>query len=175
MLIFLVWPGGVGKSTVWPKLAEKLWYNCIDLDTEFCDQVMNITEYIHAKWYTEYCYANSELFYKLLQRYTDKTVFILPSWFLVHDGLEELANKHLQTLKSAWKTVVLLPSEDKEYSTEIVVARQLQRWFWLIEEKERIKFLKRYDLYKNFGFPVVYAKNSDELLQWLTKFTAQMP
>jgi hypothetical protein len=83
----------------------------------------------------------------------------------VHDGLDVITDMHLHTLKMLWKTFVLLPSEDKEYSTEIVVTRQLQRWFWLIEEKERVKFLKRYDLYKNFGFPVIYGENSEMLFQ----------
>ncbi|MEX0555857.1 shikimate kinase [Klebsiella grimontii] len=40
--LFLIGPGGVGKSTVGALLAQAMNYRFIDLDSEFCEQLLNI-------------------------------------------------------------------------------------------------------------------------------------
>ncbi len=59
-------------------------------------------------------------------------------------------------------SVVLLPSESLEESTEIVVNRQLQRGFVLQEDRERVKFVKRYPLYKSFGDIQIFSCEGPE-------------
>ncbi|CAI1622383.1 shikimate kinase [Serratia quinivorans] len=39
--IFLIGPGGAGKSTVGKILSATPGYNLIDLDDEFCERIMN--------------------------------------------------------------------------------------------------------------------------------------
>jgi len=42
MKIFIIGPGGVGKSTCGPILASMLDCKFIDLDEEFCQRIVNI-------------------------------------------------------------------------------------------------------------------------------------
>lgn len=150
MFIFIIGPWGVGKSTSWKILAKLLTYNFIDLDNEFSNVIWNITTHIQEKWYEDYCNKNSDLFYKIVDNTEWNTIFVLSSGFLAHEGLNELTDKHKKSIQENWVSILLLPSKSKEESTTIVVKRQLSRGFGLHEEKERIKFIKRFEIYKKF-------------------------
>ena len=99
MKIFIIGPGGVGKSTCGEILANLLGYNFIDLDVEFCKRVENVGSYISSKGYKKYCLENSKLFYEILSQHLDNFVFSLSSGFLIHENMEELILRHKQTLK----------------------------------------------------------------------------
>lgn len=162
MKIFLIGPGGVGKSTSGKILAEKLGYKLIDLDMEFMNQVGHIGLFIESFGYEKYARKNSELFYLLLTNCNEDTVFILSSGFLVHKGLEELVSKHSKTIKTNGTSILLLPSKNKKEAVEIVVKRQIDRRIGLKEEDERRKIEERYDRYLKFGDIKVFSQNTPE-------------
>ena len=58
MIIFIIGPGGVGKTTSGEILAKLLSYKFIDLDQKFCEQIENIGTYINNEGYKKYCYKN---------------------------------------------------------------------------------------------------------------------
>mgnify|MGYP001307809638 CR=1 FL=1 len=157
MKIFIIGPGGVGKSTCGKILATLLDYNFIDLDTEFCDRIENIGVYINKYGYEKYCYANSKLFYEIIRCHSENFVFPLSSGFLVHEGMAELTAKHQQTIQKKGISILLLPSADITESTQIVVARQLTRGFGLNADKEKLKFQQRYKRYNNLGNIKIYS------------------
>jgi shikimate kinase len=162
MIIFIIGPGGVGKSTSGKILAEKLGYKLIDLDLEFLNQVGDIGSFIDSFGYTKYSYTNSELFYSLLNEGSKNTVFILSSGFLVHKGLEELVHKHAKTLQAKGTSILLLPSRNINETVEIVVKRQINRGIGLKEKNERVKIKERFSKYLNFGDIKIYSHDSPE-------------
>ena len=164
MKIFIIGPGGVGKSTVGKILAQKLGYYFIDLDGEFCEKIENVGVFINTRGYEEYCQRNSDLFLNILNQKKDNFVFALSSGFLVHDSFDQLTLKNQQTLEKAGITVLLLPSESLEESTEIVIKRQLKRGFGLKEDREREKFRKRFREYQQFGDIKIYSCKEPELI-----------
>jgi len=164
--VFLIGPGGVGKTTSGELLAQRLKYNFVDLDREFCDRIENISIHIKRYGYTSYCLKNSELFFGLLPQCSENTIFVLSSGFLVHEGMNQLTQKHHEALRNKGITVRLLPSASLEESTAIVVGRQLRRGFGLQEDSEREKFQKRYLLYREMGDVRVYsAGNPKEIAE----------
>jgi shikimate kinase len=161
MKIFIIGPGGVGKSTSGKLLAKKIGYELVDLDLEFMNRVGHIGSFIESFGYEQYAYKNSELFYSLVDNYTD-LVFVLSSGFLVHKGLKELVFKHSKTIKTNGTSVLLLPSKDINEAVEIVVKRQINRGFGLKEELERKKIEERYIEYSNFGDIKIYSHDTPE-------------
>jgi len=162
MKIFLIGPGGVGKSTCGKILAKELECRFIDLDLEFCEQIENIGTYIKSKGYRPYCYANSELFYKLLDDLPENYVFALSSGFLVHESFDELTGKHVRTLGEVGTSVLLLPSQSLEESTAIVVERQLKRGFGLERERETKKFERRFHEYQKHSDIKIFSIDEPE-------------
>jgi len=162
MRIFIIGPGGVGKSTSGKILTKKLGYELIDLDNEFMNRVEHIGTFIEKNGYEKYCYKNSELFYSLLENSDINTVFVLSSGFLVHEGLETLTQKHAKTLQENGVSILLLPSKNKKEAVEIIVKRQLQRGFGLNEDNERRKFKERFTKYSQFGDIKIYSHKESE-------------
>lgn len=162
MKIFLIGPGGVGKSTSGKILARKLGYRLVDLDHEFMNQVGHIGSFIESFGYQKYAYKNSELFYSLLADQNDDKLFILSSGFLVHKDLEELVSKHAKTLNTTGISILLLPSTDKNEAIKIVGKRQISRGIGLKEEQERRKIEDRYSKYLEFGDIKIFSKDRPE-------------
>ena len=164
MKIFIIGPGGVGKSTCGEILANLLGYNFIDLDVEFCKRVENVGSYISNKGYKKYCLENSKLFYKILSQHLENFVFSLSSGFLIHENMEELILRHKQTLKELGISVLLLPSESLDEGVEIVVKRQLSRGFDLKEDREKTKFIQRFPIYKKLGDIKIFSHEKPEII-----------
>ncbi len=164
MKIFLIGPGGVGKSTCGEILANLLGYNFIDLDVEFCKRVENVGSYINSYGYEKYCLENSKVFYDILSQPWENFVFALSSGFLIHENMDELTLKHKKTLKDIWISVLLLPSESLDESMEIVVKRQLSRGFSLQEDKEKTKFIQRFPKYIKMWDIKIFSKDNPELI-----------
>jgi len=164
MNIFIIGPGGVGKTTSGKILANLLGYKFIDLDQEFCNQIENIGSYINEKGYKNYCYRNSELFYKILENNKDNYVFILSSGFLVHENLGDLVAKHRRTLQENGLSVLLLPSKSIKESADIVIKRQLSREFGLKKNREREKFVNRFPKYLKLGDVQIFPHDKPEFI-----------
>lgn len=164
MKIFLIGPGGVGKTTCGEILAGLLGCDFIDLDMEFCKKFESIGLYIKKYGYENYCLDNSKLFYEILDKNTENFVFVLSSGFLVHEGLDELILKHRQTLSKIGISVLLLPATDLEKSARIVVRRQLQRGFGLQADREKIKFTSRFEKYKKMGDFQIFSDKEPKII-----------
>ena len=164
MRIFLIGPGGAGKSTRGKILAERIGYRFIDLDIEFCDKIENIGDYILTKGYKKYCFENSKLFYELLNKNTKDVIFSLSSGFLVHKNLDELTSRHKQTLKNSGTSILFLPSTSLNKSTKIILERQLSRGFGLKENREKIKFIRRFKLYKELGDIKIFSHEKPQVI-----------
>jgi len=162
MKIFLIGPGGVGKSTCGKILAHLLGYHFIDLDQEFCDRIENIGNYIDANGYEQYCLENSKLFYNIIGKQVENCIFSLSSGFLVHENMNYLTEKHKRSIKDLGISLLILPSESLDESTDIIVQRQLSRGFSLNEEKEKRKIMHRYPLYKKMGDIKIISADSPE-------------
>jgi len=164
MRIFIIGPGGVGKTTSGKILANLLSYKFIDLDEAFCNQIENVSSFISNKGYEKYCYDNSKLFFKILNDLKNDFVFVLSSGFLVHEGLGDLVTKHKQTLKENGISVLLLPSKSVDESTDIIVKRQLARGFGLREKRERKKFTQRFPEYLKLGDIQIFSYDKPEFI-----------
>jgi len=164
MRIFIIGPGGVGKSSSGKILSELISYEFIDLDQEFCNHIGIVGDFIGEFWYEKYCFENSKLFYDILGRGHKDFVFSLSSGFLVHKNLEILTEKHKKTLNDEWLTILLLPSKSIEDSTDIVVERQLWRWFGLNEKAERAKFIERYPIYEKLWDIQIFSHKKPEII-----------
>jgi shikimate kinase len=164
MKIFIIGPGGVGKSTCGEILANLLCHNFIDLDLEFSRCIENISTYISNKGYKKYCLENSKLFYEILSQHIENFVFSLSSGFLIHENMEKLILRHKQALKELGISVLLLPSESLDESTEIVVKRQLSRGFDLNEDREKAKFVQRFPIYKKLGDIKIFLHEKPEII-----------
>ena len=142
--LFLIGPGGVGKSTVGALLAQEMNYRF----SEFCEQLLNIRQYIQRNGYERYVRDNAALCSRLLaENPHEKRVVVLSSGFLATDVCPEIVAGNQQLVRQSGYSILLLPSEDIDIATRIVVARQLMRGFGLVREKEEMKFRQRFREY----------------------------
>lgn len=162
MNIYIIGPGGVGKTTSGKILAKLLNYRFIDLDEEFCEKIDNIGKYIISNGYKNYCYRNSFLFYDILNKIAENNVIVLSSGFLVHEGLDSLTQKHLDTINNSGLPVLLLPSKNIKTSAKIVVQRQVSRNFGLNAAKEKEKILQRFPRYLKYGEVKIFSHDHPE-------------
>jgi shikimate kinase len=163
MKIFLIGPGGVGKSTCGKILAKKLGYEFIDLDMEFMSQVGHIGSFIETFGYDKYVFANSDLFYSLLNKGHKNTVYVLSSGFLVHKDLDELVSKHAKAITTG-TSILLLPSRGIDETIDVVAKRQINRGFGLREDNERKKIKERYAKYLMFGDIKIFSQDKPEAI-----------
>lgn len=177
MRIFIVGPGGVGKTTVGKILSEKLDYEFVDIDQEFNKRIENIGKYIDTNGYESYCYKNSSLFKELLNEFPDKVVMPLSSGFLVHENLENLTILHKRLIKENGYSLLLLPHLDPKVSAEIVVDRQIARGFGDVTPEKRakglIKYIDRHNRYLETADQTLFSfeipdEISDRMLNILT-------
>jgi shikimate kinase len=128
----------------------------IDLDQEFLKKYGDIGKYIHEISYENYYQENSALFFELLGKYKEDTLFILSSGFFTYADVA-LCQKNISAIKKYGISIRLLSDKDKDKSTMIVVERQLKRGFGLEREKEIKKHKERFDIYKPHGDIKIYS------------------
>ncbi len=149
--IFLIGPGGAGKSTVGARLALKLGYGAKDLDDEFCLRHMNIRTFISSRGYESYLEENAKLLDTLLKETYANTVFILSSGFLATDIRADIVAANKKRVQQAGTSVLLMPSCNYQEALNIIVARQLKRGFGLQSKGEIKKFSQRFAPYMAQG------------------------
>jgi shikimate kinase len=149
--IFLIGPGGVGKTSAGRELAALLGYAFVDLDQAFCDQIAPIDAFLRAKGYERYIEANAALFDTLCRRHGDDVVMPLSSGFLATHIRPDLVERNRQAVRCSGVSVLLLPSLDAGEAAEIIVERQLQRGFGLQRHSEFEKFHARFPAYLGLG------------------------
>ncbi|MCK5475458.1 MAG: shikimate kinase [Candidatus Pacebacteria bacterium] len=164
MKIFLIGPGGVGKTTCGAILANLLGYNFIDLDREFNERIADTSDFIDAYGHKKYWLMNSKLFYEILSQYSGNFVFSLSAGFLDHKNMDELTLEHKRTLKELGISVLLLLSESLDKSMKIVVKRQLLRGFGLTRDREEVRFIQRFQKYKILGDIKIFSYDKPETI-----------
>lgn len=163
--IFLIGPGGAGKSTVGKLLSNRLNYIMVDLDDEFCERIVNIREYIKLHGYESYLEQNSMLLNKLLVEHANhNTLFVLSSGFLSTDIRQDIVENNRRVVSEQGFSVLLMPSQDYNEAMKCIVYRQLTRGFSLVRKKEEEKFGKRFSEYIELGDLKIFSMAKPELI-----------
>ncbi|SDQ29301.1 shikimate kinase [Pseudovibrio sp. Tun.PSC04-5.I4] len=149
--IFLIGPGGVGKTTTGPHLAALLSVPFVDLDDYFCTNVLNIRAFISKYGYEEYVRQNSRCFREIASNSKDEAVVTLSSGFLIIEEAAEVVTANREMVRRLGRTVLLIPSHDQEIAADEVARRQVERGFGLREENERRKFVERLPVYQKLA------------------------
>jgi shikimate kinase len=154
--LFMLGPGGVGKSTLGHELGLQLGWPLIDLDFEFCEQLGRIGPFIATHGYERYRAENLALAERLVATSAKPSVFVTSSGFLA--APEQSADRaSAQRIIATGYGVTLLPSLNVDTATEIVVARQLTRGFGLEPAPEELKFRERFQIYRGAGETLVVS------------------
>lgn len=154
--IFLIGPGGVGKSTLAAAMAPRLGRPLLDLDLEFCSRVGIIGPFIAAHGYHAYRQANLDLALELTQALAEPTVFVTASGFLAAEPQSDDCQR-ASALVATGYSIALLPTLDLVVATHIVVDRQMQRGFTLDRAGEIEKFRHRFHIYRDAGDMLVVS------------------
>lgn len=154
--IFLLGPGGVGKSTLGTELAHQSGWPLIDLDLEFCDRIAVIGPFIARHGYDAYRLENLRLATRLVATLTQPTLFVTSSGFLAAPSTSDDHRSALALVRSGYG-ITVLPSLDLDDATEIVVIRQLARGFGFDREDQTRKFQHRFGIYRDMGDMLVIS------------------
>jgi shikimate kinase len=149
-VLFLLGPGGAGKSTLGRALSELLGWSLIDLDLVFCEQIDILGPFIAQHGYERYRAENLALAARLLATAPRPSIFVTSSGFLVADPASG-DYQAAKALVASGYSITLLPSLDLDTATEIVVARQLTRGFGFTQSGEDAKFRTRFAIYRQEG------------------------
>lgn len=149
--IFIIGPGGVGKTTAGGELARLLGFPFLDLDQEFMARIGDIGGVIQDQGYLRYVELNAALFATLVEELSETAVVPLSSGFLARETPPGLLAANQARVRATGTSIRLLPCENLEAATRIVVARQLGRGIGLEPEREAAKFPRRFADYLDQG------------------------
>jgi shikimate kinase len=146
--IVLIGPGGAGKSTAGPLLAERLGIGFADLDRSFADRAGDISAYIDRFGYQAYARTNVEVCCALWSASTDARVIVLSSGFMTYppDIHPDYATLR-RDIEDSPTTFVLIPSLDVEICIAETVRRQLTRPFARSAANEAAVIRERFPIY----------------------------
>lgn len=146
--MFLVGPGGAGKTTVGTALAGRLGVRFVDLDAEFAARHGDISAYIDERGYAAYASANVDVFSTLASALEPHDVVALSSGFMTYaNDVHPDYPLWRQSIASNPATVVLLPSFELEVCVAETVRRQLARPFARSAEREEQVIRARFPAY----------------------------
>jgi shikimate kinase len=137
-VVHLVGPGGAGKSTVGPLLAEQLGVPFFDLDRLFDARFGDISGFIDSHGYQEYVRRNVDTYRALVARAPADGVVALSSGFMIYAADEVRGSR----------TAVLLPSLDRDRCVAETVRRQLTRPFARSRAREERVIRERFEIYR---------------------------
>jgi shikimate kinase len=127
-VVYLIGPGGAGKSTAGALLAGELGYSFIDLDKYFVAHSGDISTYLGSHTYSEYATRNFTNYRLAMEAISAPTVFVLSSGFMVYPT--EIDPGYSGTRDSVEinpLTFLLMPSFEFEDCVSMIVERQLSR------------------------------------------------
>ncbi len=161
--IFLIGPGGVGKSTVGDLLAGRWGWDLLDLDLIFCAELGTIGPYIAERGYEAYRMANLGLAESLVSDRNQPAILVTSSGFLAAPEGSGDRRRSLALLRTGY-SITLLPSLDIDIATAIVVERQVNRPFGLTAKSEAEKFRARFAIYRDAGDMLVTSLDSPSMI-----------
>ncbi|MEM7240764.1 MAG: shikimate kinase [Pseudomonadota bacterium] len=156
--IFLIGPGGVGKTSCGPHLAKFLGRDFIDLDQLFVSGPGDIGGYIADHGYVQYVRENSKIFFERIAQCRAPSVCALSSGFLIAEVEAETVELNRAAVRGIGYSILPLPHANVQECTRIVVSRQLQRGFNLSQDTEQKKFLKRLPIYRTLADQVTVSQ-----------------
>jgi len=142
--IFLIGPGGTGKSTLGPRLAADAGATFVDLDLEVCERVATIPELVEDQGYAAYCDANSRIAAQLVDEARGRLVVATSSGFFTHDDQPAVVASNVALVRRAGVAVLVLPTSDLDEAAELISDRQARRWgaeardYWLAVSRTRL-------------------------------------
>ena len=157
--IFLLGPGGVGKSSLGLALRDRLGWPLVDLDLEFCERCGLIGTFIADHGYERYRQENLDLAKRLVKAIEGETIFVTASGFLAAPVESDDYREARRTISGGYG-ITLLPTLDLEIAVSIVVGRQLNRGFGLERASEDRKFRERFLKYFGEGQALVVSMES---------------
>jgi len=155
--VFIIGPGGTGKTTCGKVFAGLIGYTFVDLDSEFMTRVGHIGRHIEDKGYLSYCRGNSALFYALVEEQSEDTVFALSSGFLVHEDTDPELSKHRHAIRDLGVSILLLPSRSLKETAKIIVSRQMSRGIDCRQESELRKIRDRFPRYREHSSIQIFS------------------
>ena len=127
-VLHLVGPGGAGKTSVGPFLAQRLGWRFVDLDERFMAREGSIGASIEASGYAGYAKRNVAVYREVKHSLAAPTVLALSSGFLTYPEDVHTEYQSLRcSIESDALTSLLLPAFELEACVEIIVRRQLSR------------------------------------------------
>ena len=153
--IFLIGPGGIGKTSCGPHLARLMSHEFVDLDELFMSGPGHIGCYIKCHGYAQYVRKNSEFFFQQFSKCILPRVWALSSGFLIAETEIETVERNRAAIAKEGSSVLLLPHENPNECAKIVVNRQMQRGLNLRSETELPKFLARLPIYQSLADQIV--------------------
>ena len=147
-MIHLIGPGGAGKSTAGPLLAQRLGLPFHDLDLQFVQRYGCIDKFIATRGYPAYARANVEA-YQSLGRDAHDSVAALSSGFMTYPpGTHPRYAEVRDAIARSPTTFVLLPSLALEACVTETVRRQLVRGLGRkVAEREESVIRERFGVY----------------------------
>jgi len=162
--LFIIGPGGVGKTTCSLSLGKRLGFKVIDLDSRFLEKFQAPPKYITENGYDNYCLLNSNLFEQLINENHNINYILVASSGLLTYQFNNLKNINKQLIEKNGISILLLPSRNIKEATNIVVKRQLNRPYGKINDplKAKLEFIRRFKIYKKLGDMKIFSHDSPE-------------
>jgi shikimate kinase len=153
MMIRLIGPGGAGKSSTGPLLAERLGLPFIDLDERFGATVGDVSGYIDAHGYDAYAARNVQVYADVIRGAAGpECILALSSGFMTYrEDIHPDYARLRRDIAATPTTFVLLPSLDRETCVAETVRRQLGRPFSRSAEREEQVIRARFALHRDLA------------------------
>ena len=148
-MIYLIGPGGAGKTTIGAALAEKLALSFVDLDALFSHRHGDISAYLDEHGYEHYAERNVGLFSEHAGEWNAVVVALSSGFMTYRDDIHPDYVGWRQRIASNHSTFVLLPSLDVEICVAEIVRRQLGRHFARSAEREEQVIRNRFRIYSS--------------------------
>ncbi|MCU4413832.1 hypothetical protein KTH71_07230 [Acinetobacter sp. WU_MDCI_Axc73] len=160
MMIYLIGPGGAGKTTTAKLLALQLGYDGFDLDQYFMQNVGDISAFIDQFGYKQYAQKNIECYLALSHRIEGNiksSIIVCSSGFMTYP--EDVHINYMEIKQQILHypfTFVLLPSLCFETCVQEIVTRQMKRpYLKTSPDKERDKITQRFYSYSQLACKII--------------------
>ncbi|WP_326536037.1 shikimate kinase [Pseudorhodoferax sp.] len=156
MSVFLLGPGGAGKSSTGAALAQRLGLPFCDLDAQFIAAEGEPGHCIARHGYAGYAARNVEICARTVARMERPAVLALSSGFMAYpSGVHPRHDALRRMLLRSPGSFVLLPALELETCVAETVRRQRERTFARSAAREEEVIRTRFALYRELPLPKI--------------------